>query len=350
MRRQGNALSVTRSMNKKLSDREKGAPPGNAVYGSSDRGNARMNRRGALKRMGSLMGAAALASSALLPLTACKGKRRRTRLILYFTGTGNCLHVARRLADADTELLSIPQMVRESRCIFEADEIGVVYPIYMHMPPHMVRRFIQRAKLKAGYTFAVLTYGARKLSAAEIWDDISRRAGNPFDYIATLVMAENWLPGFDMDEQAGMDKNIPENLGRIAGDIAARKLWHDPVSDLERRTHAEALQRFGLDPEVGFFPKSEQCFRIDAAACVQCGACVDLCPRGNYEMDGKGAAMTGDCELCLACIQNCPQKAIRFRTDTGIPYLARGEKNPAARYRNEHITLLDIQRANSQKL
>lgn len=30
------------------------------------------------------------------------------RIILYFTGTGNCLYVARQLADDDTEVLSIP--------------------------------------------------------------------------------------------------------------------------------------------------------------------------------------------------------------------------------------------------
>ena len=57
------------------------------------------------------------------------------RIILYFTGTGNSLYVARQLADDDTEVLSIPQMMKANRFEFNADEIGVVYPIYGHMLP-----------------------------------------------------------------------------------------------------------------------------------------------------------------------------------------------------------------------
>lgn len=65
--------------------------------------------------------------------------------------------------------------MKNNRYEFEADEIGLVYPVYGHMPPHMVWEFIKKAKLKANYKFAVLTYGNRKRSAVEIWDDISRR-------------------------------------------------------------------------------------------------------------------------------------------------------------------------------
>lgn len=43
--------------------------------------------------------------------------------------------VARQLAEPEGELLSIPQMVKQNRYEFEADEIGIVYPIYGHMPP-----------------------------------------------------------------------------------------------------------------------------------------------------------------------------------------------------------------------
>lgn len=60
--------------------------------------------------------------------------------------------------------------------------------------PIWIRQFIQQAQLRAGYKFAVLTYGARKCDAVEIWDHISRKAGNAFDYIATIVMVDNWLP------------------------------------------------------------------------------------------------------------------------------------------------------------
>lgn len=193
----------------------------------------KISRRDALKRMGAAVLGGAVASSGLLSLTSCEGKRNK-RIIFYFTGTGNCLYIARQLAGADTELLSIPQMVKRGKYEFEADEIGIVYPIYGHMPPYMVRQFIQKARLKAGYRFAVLTYGARKCDAVEIWDRISRKAGNAFDYIGTIVMVDNWLPNFDMNEQIKIDKHIPENLQKITADIGGRRHWHEPVTEEER--------------------------------------------------------------------------------------------------------------------
>ena len=146
----------------------------------------KITRRDALKRMGAAVISGAVASSGLLSLVSCEEKKNK-RIIFYFTGTGNSLHIARQLAEEHTELLSIPQMVKRGKYDFEADEIGIVYPIYGHMPPYMVRQFIQKAKLKAGYKFAVLTYGARKCDAVEIWDGISRKAGNAFDYINTIA-------------------------------------------------------------------------------------------------------------------------------------------------------------------
>ena len=179
--------------------------------------NQKMTRRSALKIMGSTVLGFAASISGASSLVSCVGNHKR--IILYFTGTGNCLHVARELANEQTELLSIPQMMKQERFQFQADEIGIVYPIYGHMPPYMVRQFIQKAKLQADYKFAILTYGARKCNAAEIWDGISSKANNSFDYINTLIMVDNWLPNFDMNEQMKIDKHIPENLALINKDL-----------------------------------------------------------------------------------------------------------------------------------
>ena len=180
----------------------------------ANKDNKGITRRDALKRMGLLVaGAAALGMPTAL--TSCHMEKKK-RIILYFTATGNSLYIARQLADENTELLSIPQMVKQGRHDFEADEIGIVYPIYGHMPPNMVRSFICQARLKADYKFAVLTYGARKCDAVEIWDGISRKAGNPFDYIATIIMVDS---SFLSAQAISFRKNSPALLMRIS-------TWH----------------------------------------------------------------------------------------------------------------------------
>ena len=305
-----------------------------------------MTRREALRRIGITIAGSTLASAGLFSLPSCETKHHR-RVVLYFTGTGNCLYVARQLAGKEGEILSIPQLVKEERYSIEADEVGIVYPVYGHMPPNMVRRYIEKADIRAPYKFAVLTYGNRKCNAVEIWDEISRRASRPFDYISTLIMVDNWLPNFDMNEQMLIDKKIPENLGKISGDIDSRRKWHEPVTEEEREQHRGFLERSGVDPSVGFIVRCEESFEV-SGDCIGCGACVSLCPRGNYAMTPEGVRMNGDCEFCFACIQNCPQKAILFARDSRNPLLARGEKNPRARYRNEHVSLADIKLANNQ--
>lgn len=307
----------------------------------------KISRRDALKRIGAVVASGAIASSGLISFSSCRNKNKK-RIILYFTGTGNCLYVARQIAGNDAEILSIPQMVKKGKYEFEADEIGIVYPIYGHMPPNMVREFIKKAKLKADYKFAVLTYGARKCNAVEIWDDISQKAGNKFDYINTIVMVDNWLPNFDMNEQIKMDKHIPENLKKITDDINEKKQWHEPVTEEERKQHQGFMEFSRLDPEVGFLMKSEKSFTV-TDACIGCGICNDVCPRGNYELTSSGVKMTGDCEFCFACIQNCPQRAIRFAKSEDGSFPNGTEVNPNARYRNEHVSLMDIKSANNQR-
>lgn len=307
-----------------------------------------LTRRTALKIMGSAALATVMATTGASALTSCiEGKKKR--MVLYFTGTGNCLYVARQLAGKEGEILSIPQLMRKKQFEIEADEIGLVYPIYGHMPPYMVREFIKKAQLKAEYKFAVLTYGMRKCNAVEIWDGISRKAGNVFDYIGTIVMVDNWLPNFDMNEQMKIDKHIPENLAKITSDLSNRRRWHEPVTQEEREQHEGFMNLSGLDPEVGFLMKADRSFRV-TDDCIHCGICTYVCPRGNYELTGQGVKMQGDCEFCFACIQNCPQRAIQFKKNEDGTWPDGSEKNPNARYRNENVSLMELKLANNQKV
>lgn len=307
-----------------------------------------LTRRTALKIMGSAALVTVMATTGASALTSCIEGRKK-RVVLYFTGTGNCLYVARQLAGKEGEILSIPQLMRKKQFEIEADEIGLVYPIYGHMPPYMVREFIKKAQLKAEYKFAVLTYGMRKCNAVEIWDGISRKAGNVFDYIGTIVMVDNWLPNFDMNEQMKIDKHIPENLAKITSDLSNRRRWHEPVTQEEREQHEGFMSLSGLDPEVGFLMKADRSFRV-TDDCIHCGICTYVCPRGNYQLTGQGVKMQGDCEFCFACIQNCPQRAIQFKKNEDGTWPDGSEKNPNARYRNENVSLMELKLANNQKV
>lgn len=297
---------------------------------TADKEYTKITRREALKYMGATVVGLSLGMTGVSSLASCSGQTKR-RLVFYFTGTGNCLYVAKHFSE---EPLSIPQVMKSERLEFEADEIGIVYPIYGHIAPKMVQEFIKKAKLKAPYLFAILTYGNRKCNAVELWDEMAKASGYQFNYINTIKMVDNYLPSFDMNEQILIDKKEDEQIASAVLDIDSRRNWMQPVSQEEREQHAEFLKRAGGLLSIN----AEELIEIKDN-CIGCGICTRICPRANYKLTGEGLKCEGICEFCLACVHNCPQKVLGLK----LP-----EKNPAARYRHAEISLNQIIRANKQ--
>lgn len=91
--------------------------------------------------------------------------------------------------------------------------------------------------------------------------------------------------------------------------------------------HAGFMAFSGLDPEVGFLKRSERYFTV-TDACIGCGACTDVCPRGNYELTSHGVATQGDCDFCFACIQNCPAEGHPVPPGQRRPIAGTGRTKP----------------------
>ena len=209
-------------------------------------------------------------------------------MIFYFTATGNCRFVADQLAEKlGDEVRSIPQeMRRAGELSYAGEAIGIVYPIYGHMMPHMGREFVERAKFDTPYFYLVLTYGCRHANAVEIAQQQMRKLGFGPAYISTLLMVDNWLPNFDMNEQRAIEpqKHIGENLARIGEDVAARRRWIEPVSDADREAHAQFMSRgIAFEPaDLGDF------LRIDPQVCTGCGIRVEDGAAVRDALGGQG--------------------------------------------------------------
>jgi len=59
--------------------------------------------------------------------------------------------------------------------------------------------------------------------------------------------------------------------------------------------------------------------QVDSEACVGCGMCVDVCPRGVLALAGKTAQIEDldACIECGACARNCPVEAISVQAGVG---------------------------------
>lgn len=254
-------------------------------------------------------------------------------MIFYFTGTGNSLYAAKFL---DESIVSIPQAVKEEKLEYAADSIGIVCPIYGHEMPGMVKEFIRRANFKTDYFYVVLTYGAHHGGAAEIADQFMRDMGKRADYITSIEMVDNFLPVFDMNEQVAKDKHVERNLDKIRADIQGKKRGVQKAGIAERTVHKMYLQMVKNAPETIW-----AAFRV-TDECIGCGICTRVCPGGCIRLENQRAVHDPNgCQACYACVHACPKLAVQFD-------LPQPEKNPKARYRNEHVELSEIVAANNQ--
>lgn len=254
-------------------------------------------------------------------------------MVFYFTGTGNSLYIAKQI---EKNPISIPQVINKESQEFSADSIGIVAPVYGHEVPQMVRNFLKNAVFHTDYFYIILTYGNRHGGAAELAKNLCDACGIAVNYINVILMVDNWLPNFDMNEQKKMDKKVEEHLAVIRADIYARRNMIAEATEADRAVHQQFLDYMSQMPSDAW----QHLLRI-TDGCIGCKICEKVCPSASIRViEEKAVHIPGNCQTCFACVHACPQKAIRLT----IP-----EKNPDARYRNEHISLKEIIESNHQK-
>jgi hypothetical protein len=89
--------------------------------------------------------------------------------IYYFTGTGNSLAAARKIAAAlkDCRLVPIASLAQTpGRIVTDADRVGIMCPVYDAGLPVIVREFAERLDIGAvPYSFGIVTMGGMGVSA-----------------------------------------------------------------------------------------------------------------------------------------------------------------------------------------
>lgn len=250
--------------------------------------------------------------------------------ICYFSATGNCLYVARRIGGT---LLSIPQLMRQETIEIKDDAVGVVCPVYNAEMPMMVKAFMERVNIQTGYFFFIYTYGAGFGEGYAHAKLAAQGAGLTLCYVNAIQMVDNFIPYFDMQEQIDTlpKKNVEGQIETVCADIAARKTVDIEITAITKAQMAMYHMRL-----------AERWLRKDTALsytvngdCVRCGICAKVCPANNIKVTEERVKFSDHCEVCYACLHNCPQHAIHMPLEAGT-----------TQFRNEHVTLNDIIESN----
>ncbi len=251
--------------------------------------------------------------------------------VFYFTATGNSLYVAKKIGG---ELYSIPKMLKEGKSEFEDEEIGIVFPCYGLGVPRIVIDFIQKSKFKNKYFFAIMTYGNMSAAGLHYMEQIGSEAGIQFNYTNEILMIDNYLPIFKIEDQIKKEssKKIEEKLDQIVSDIKSRRekvIRKGIFTDVVSKTTHKLIAKFHYDNGDKWFCVQDKC--------NSCKVCEKVCPANNIKAESKPEFLH-KCEGCYACIHHCPQNAIHLKFERSN-----------ARFVNRNVKLKEIIDANNQE-
>ena len=249
-------------------------------------------------------------------------------ITLFFSGTGNCLYVAKEIGG---KVLNISELLWSDEYNIEDDVVGFVFPCYYYGVPRIVERFMNAMQVKADYIFVVVTYGTTDAGTLGDCERILKKRGLEIDYFNDICMVDNYLPVFDMDKEIKKkdDAEIQRKIDEIVFDIYSKKVYKPKISIIDKvlTKVCSAKRHKSVVDDV------DKRFTVDDN-CTVCRLCETVCPVRNIRLtdsEDKTFRFNHRCEFCMACINVCPRSAIHVKSEKS-----------SKRYINPHIKVKEL--------
>lgn len=282
--------------------------------------------------------------------------------IYYFSGTGNSLSVARDIAEKSKgTLISISSVIDKQSIKTEANTIGIVFPCYLaqlYGIPLIVEKFVKKLEnISSKYIFAVCTCGGfQNVNALPTLKNLSRiiksMGGNlTAEFSIKLPMNNLDYPSRLINQNQGkMFKESKEKIEVICEVINSRKknkyktiksLFNGlmvPIYLVLQNFYISHLRKMSQEPKdtnLNFRQMillSDKSIRVDDK-CNGCSTCAKVCPAQNIQIIENKPIWLHHCEMCLACDEWCPTKAIHHWC-----------KHDGKDYRHPNVKILDMLR------
>ncbi|HPR31227.1 MAG TPA: EFR1 family ferrodoxin [Prolixibacteraceae bacterium] len=258
--------------------------------------------------------------------------------IYYFSGTGNSLYVAREIARlTHSELIAIPGVIDHEKIQSESENLCLVFPVYLAQLngiPLMVKRFVEKIDaIQTKKLFAVCTCGGLEyFNALPTLKNLERHVRTigghlcagysvrlpmnnlnyppyvPHKHPEMFAKAEKKISDISVRMLAGKkDKSyIGENILNLLMTPLYRWMKNLYIADLKKKAKVDDTRTLNYEELIALTDRS---IEINER-CTGCGICVNVCPAGNIELNSNKPVWLHHCEMCMACDEWCPEKAI----------------------------------------
>ena len=242
-------------------------------------------------------------------------------MILYYTGTGNSAHAAKRIAAAlDDRCLNLLDRIRsgDSSPLKSDRPWVIVCPTYAWRIPRILEKHLSQTKLLGSRDACfILTCGDSIGNAGAYARRLCTGKGLVYRGTAKLVMPENYIAMFNAPEKAEARNIVAAadiQLESIIENIRAGKGLPEA-----KPSFADRCMSAIVNPAFYALFVKDRKFRTDGK-CVGCGVCAKRCPMNNIEIKDGRPVWKGNCTHCMACICSFPAEAIEYgKTSVGKP-------------------------------
>lgn len=234
--------------------------------------------------------------------------------IYYFTGTGNSLKVAKDLSDAleEVKLVQISKSNIEDIDSDLSEKIGFVFPVYFSGLPIMIKSFLEKLQInKNAYIFAVATFGAGSGISIKQIENILNKKGAKLSASFGIAMPGNYqvmYSPYSEEKQQQRFKKEAEEILKIAPIIKNNQAVNKDNNLIANTIGGFIYKNFKPNDKDKNFWTDEKC--------NGCGTCSKICPANNIKIIEGKPKWQHSCELCVGCMQWCPQKSIQYKKST----------------------------------
>jgi ferredoxin len=226
-------------------------------------------------------------------------------MILYFSGSGNSLAIARQLSTKlNDRVVSLYDAVNED--LSREECIGLVFPTYWLDAPLAVKELIPKIKFPAtAYTYIVITCGAQTNNA--IWSarKLLRLQGVEISYCHKVRVPDSCALAFgrNPNSQSWKFDKYANRVDEIASDI----------KNCKHSLHYSAFDPFAYI--VNSKSLAGKLYKITTPIvnpdkCIGCETCYKICPQNNIKISDSKAFIGDNCTFCFGCVHFCPSQAI----------------------------------------
>ena len=230
--------------------------------------------------------------------------------IIYFSPTGNALHLANKVSNyfghkvsqvLPLEFVDVDKLESDSHLI-------LLYPVHGFNAPRTVKNFVKKLPVGIYDNISLLAVGSSTIwvnhaVSGDLRKELLRKNYNILiDEI--LEMPLTFVMSFPDDKVEDLIEKSEKKIENICSTIEQGYLsdYNPGIASLAfnflGKGESFAARLFGLELHAN-------------NNCVSCGKCWENCPESNVKKSKSGKPKFGfDCLMCMRCIYNCPTHAI----------------------------------------